>query len=158
MENTTSFLDNLDLGSLLDNLDLTKLVPDLSTLLGKVQLIVTVAVMVGPILMLLFGLWFLFLPPKEANHKAGFRTFFGMGSVEAWRFTQKAAGITWGILGLVLSVVMLIVCTGLPGKELMDMAGTALTCVLWEAGVALVSYVILCLIPLCLFNLRGQRR
>ncbi len=144
--------------AIFDNLDLTKLVPDLSTILGKVQLVVSVAVMVGPILMLVMGLYLFFLPPKEANHRMGFRTWFGMGSVEAWRFTQKAAGITWGGLGLILSVIMGIVCLGLPGKELMAMVDTALTCVLWQAGAALVSYAALCLIPLCLFNSKGQRR
>lgn len=144
--------------ALFEAIDLTKLVPEMDTLLGKVQTVTSVALMIGPIVMLIFGLWYFFLPPKEANYKAGFRTWFGMGSVEAWRFTQKLAGIVWGGLGLILSVIMLILCLGFGEKQLMEIANTALICLLWQAGLALISYLVICLIVTFRYNSLGYPR
>ncbi len=141
-----------------DNMDFTKLVPDLSTLLGRVQAAVTLALLVGPVLMLVFGLWFFFLPMKEANHHIGFRTWFGMGTVEAWRYTQRIAGIVWICLGAVLTAVMGIVCLVLIGKDLMTIANTAFICLAIEAGLAVLSYVILYFLPLKRFDISGYRK
>lgn len=144
--------------ALFDKLDLTKLVPEMDTLLEKMQWVAGVAVMVGPLAMLFLGLWYLLLPPKEANYSAGFRTWFGMGSVEAWRMTQKIAGFTWIGCGVILSVVMWFVRRGFAGMELMDMAGKAFTCLLWQVGVAAFSYVAICVTVTILFDNRGIRR
>lgn len=144
--------------ALFDKLDLAKLVPEMDTLLEKMQWIAGVAVMVGPLVMLFLGLWYLLLPPKEANYSAGFRTWFGMGSEEAWRMTQKIAGFAWIGCGVVLSVVMWIISRGFANMELMDVAGKAFTCLLWQVGVAVVSYVAICLTVTILFDSRGIRR
>lgn len=149
MEKITAFFESIDL---------TKLVPELDTLLGKVQTITTLALLIGPILMLIFGLWFFFLPPKEANHRAGFRTWFGMGSVEAWRFTQRLAGVTWGGLGLILTIIMVIVSLTFGGKDIMGIANTAFICLIWQAGLALVSYLVICFIVMLCFDSKGLLR
>ncbi len=149
MEKLTAFFDSIDLETLL---------PELDTLLGKVQLIASVAMLLGPVLMLLFGLWYFLLPPKEANHKAGFRTWFGMGSVEAWRFAQRLAGIIYGVLGLILTVVMGILCLNLREKALMDMVTTAFTCLLWQVGLALISYLAICAVCAIRYKSNGSRR
>ena len=119
---------------------------------------VRIFVMAAPICILVFGLWFLFLPPKEANHRAGYRTYFGMGSVEAWRFTQFLAGIVWSALGLILTVVMLLISNGYRNMEMMDMVGNAITCVLWEIGTIVVCCLGINITALVLFNRKGQRR
>ena len=149
MEKITAFLESIDLA---------KLVPELDALLGKVQTATSLALMIGPVLMLIFGLWFFFLPPKEANHRAGFRTWFGMGSVAAWRFTQRLAGIVWGGLGLILTVVMGIICLSFGGKEIMDIVSTAFVCLIWQVGLALISYLAICLIVTICFNSKGNLR
>ena len=144
--------------ALFDKLDLAKLVPEMDTLLEKMQWIAGVAVMVGPLVMLFLGLWYLLLPPKEANYSAGFRTWFGMGSPEAWRTTQKIAGFAWIGCGVILTVVMWFISRGFANMELMDVAGKAFTCLLWQVGVAVVSYVVICLTVTILFDSRGIRR
>ena len=149
MEKITAFLESIDLA---------KLVPELDTLLGKVQTATSLALMIGPVLMLIFGLWFFFLPPKEANHRAGFRTWFGMGSVAAWRFTQRLAGIVWGGLGLILTVVMGIICLSFGDKEIMDIVNTAFICLIWQAGLALISYLAICVIVTICFDSKGNLR
>ena len=149
MEKITAFFDSIDLA---------KLVPEMDTLLGKVQTVTSLALVAGPILMLILGLWYYFLPPKEANHRAGFRTWFGMGSVEAWLFTQRLAGIVWGGLGLVLIIVMGIICLGFGGKELANIVTTALIALIWQAGLALVAYLAICVIVTVRYDSKGLRR
>lgn len=144
--------------ALFESLDLAKLVPQMDVLLEKMVWVVRVAVMAGPIVMLVFGLWYLLLPPKEANYGAGFRTWFGMGSVEAWRLTQKIAGFAWTGCGLVLCVVMWFVSRGFVGGDAMTMAGKALICLLWQVGVALVSYIAISVTMMVLYDSRGYRR
>ena len=97
-----------DFKGLMDGFDPAALLPNLDTVLGKLALIARIAVLVGPAAMVIMGLTYLFLSPKEANHYLGYRCYYGMGSVEAWQFTQRLAGIVWGAMGLVLGVVMLV--------------------------------------------------
>ena len=139
-------------------LDFAEFVPEMGSLLELVRSIASTVIVIGPIVMLLLGLWYFFLPPKEANHSVGFRTYFGMGSVEAWRFTQKIAGAAWCVIGLVLTIVMFIVRSGYAEKDIMDAVTSAIVCLLWQAGLALVSYILVCLIATICFDRKGNRR
>ena len=82
-----------DIKVLMDNFDPASLLPDLTTVVGKVEFITRIAVLVGPIVLLVLGILYFFAAPKEANYRAGYRCHFGMGSVEAWQYTQRLAGI-----------------------------------------------------------------
>ena len=146
------------LTEIFEKLDLTKLVPPMDTLLDKLLWIAKVAVLAGPIVMLVFGLWYLLLPPKEANYGAGFRTWFGMGSVEAWRMTQRIGGTVWSACGLILAVVMWFVSRGFAGGDPMVVAEKAMTCLVWQAAVAFISYIAVWIVMMFLFDSRGCRR
>ena len=146
------------LTEIFEKLDLTKLVPPMDTLLDKLLWIAKVAVLAGPIVMLVFGLWYLLLPPKEANYGAGFRTWFGMGSVEAWRMTQRIGGTVWSACGLVLAVVMWFVSRGFAGGDPMVVAEKAVTCLVWQVAVAFISYIAVWIVMMFLFDNRGCRR
>lgn len=147
-----------DIKTLMDNFDPATLLPDLSTLAGKVELITRIAVLIGPIVLLVMGLMYLLLSPKEANYYFGYRCYFGMGSVEAWRFTQRLAGIVWGVLGLALTGIMFLLTSGLAGKEVMDIISSGVTWILWEIGLALVSCLVINLIVMLRFNRKGELR
>ena len=147
-----------DIKTIMDNFDPASLLPDLSTLAGKVAFITRIAVMVGPIVLLVMGLAYLLLAPKEANYHFGYRCYFGMGSVEAWRFTQRLAGIVWGALGLVLTVIMFFLTAGFAGKEVMDIIGSGFTCILWEIGLTLVSCLAINTAAMIKFNRNGEYR
>ena len=147
-----------DLKTLMDEFEPASLLPELDTILGKAELITRIAVMIGPIILLILGLAYLLLSPKEANYYFGYRCYFGMGSVEAWRFTQRLAGIIWTLLGLTLTAVMFLVCGGFRGMEMMEMMNTAVTCVLWQAGLVLVSWLAINTIVALRFNAKGNLR
>lgn len=143
---------------LVNEFDFANFIPAVDSVLGWIELLVRLFVMAAPVCILVFGLWFLFLPPKEANHRAGYRTYFGMGSVEAWRFTQFLAGIIWSAVGLILSVVMLLVTNGYREMDMMDMVNNAIVCVLWEIGCIVLCCLGINITALVVFDRKGVRR
>ena len=147
-----------DLKSLMDDFDPAALLPELEELLGGLTQAVRIAVLAGPILILVFGLAYLLLAPKEANYIFGYRCVFGMGSVEAWRFTQRLAGIVWGVLGLVLTVVMFSLTKDFPGREVTEVIWSALKYVLWEAGVTALSCLAINTAVMIRFTYSGEYR
>ena len=151
-------MDMETIKSLLNDFDPMAFIPELDSLVGWLELAVRVSVLAGPVILLFLGLWYLLLPPKEANHSAGYRTYWGMGSVEAWRFCQKIAGIAWGALGLVLTVVMVLITNGYRGMDAMDMVYSAVKCILWEIGLAVVSSLAINITMMVLFDRKGERR
>ena len=147
-----------DLKTLMDEFDPASLLPELDTVVGKVELVTRIAVLAGPIILLVLGLAYLLLSPKEANYHFGYRCYFGMGSVEAWRFSQRLAGAVWSVLGLGLTAVMLLVCGNFRGQEIMDVLSSALRCLLWEAGAVAVSCLAINGTVALRYNARGDRR
>lgn len=143
---------------LLNNFSLEKYIPKLDTLMGWVQWLVSLAVRVGPICILVLGLIYLLIPPKEANRKAGFRTYFGMGSVMAWNFTQRVAGILMVPVGLILTITAYLKVGKFPDMDLMTMAESAVDTIKGQVICALVIYIFMFGLTAVLFNRRGDCR
>ena len=143
---------------LLDGVDPATLLPDVSTVVGKVQLVCTLAILAAPLVMLVLGIAYLCFAPKEANSDFGYRTAFGMGSVSAWRRTQKLAGLVFSILGLLLTIVMLLVSLTLPSRAPMDMVWLAVKCLLWQGALALLSKATINGLTMLHYNYRGTKR
>ena len=156
--NTEPAVDIASIKEMMDGFDPASLLPELNQVFTTMASICRVAVMAGPIVLLVLGLAYLFLSPKEANYYFGYRCYYGMGSVQAWRFTQRLAGIVLGGLGLVLTGVMLMISGGFAGMQTMDMAWKALTCVLWEAGLAAAAIVAINVTATMTFDKRGEYR
>jgi len=157
-EATEAAVDIASIKQLMDGFDPASLLPELGSVFGTMASICRIAVLIGPIVLLVLGLAYLFLSPKEANYYFGYRCYYGMGSVQAWRFTQRLAGIVLGGLGLVLTGVMLVLSGGFAGMETMDMAWRALTCVLWEAALAAGAVIAINVIAAVVFDKRGEYR
>ena len=151
-------LDIESIKSLLDGFDPASLLPDLSGLFGSLETVCRIAVLIGPILLLVMGLCYLFLSPKEANYYFGYRTYFGMGSVHAWRFTQRLAGIVLGGLGLVLTVVMFFMVSSFGGMDVMDMVWKSANCLIWEAVLSFFSNFFFFLAAFLRFDRKGEYR
>ena len=143
---------------IMDAFDPASLLPELDTITGKIDLVCRIAVMAGPIVLLVLGLAYLFAAPKEANYSFGYRCYFGMGSVEAWRFTQRLAGIVMGALGLVLSVIMFFVIGSFGSMEIMDLVWKAAVSLIWEAVLALVACLAINITAAVRFDRKGEYR
>jgi len=157
-EVTEAAIDMESIKELMDGFDPTTLLPDLSGLFGSLETVCRWAVMLGPVLLLVMGLMYLFLSPKEANYYFGYRTYFGMGSVHAWRFTQRIAGVLLGGLGLILTVIMLIVSGSFGSLEVMDMVWRAVSCLVWEAVLALIANLTIAAAAAATFDRNGEYR
>ena len=147
MEKITELLDNLE--------NLGDLLPKLNTLTGWVQWLISLAVRIGPICILVLGLIYLLIPPREANRKAGYRTLFGMGSITAWHFTQRVAGCVMTVFGAILTVSAYITVARITKLDLMDMAHAAFRAVMVQAIIALIIYVFMFVLTAVIFDYNG---
>ena len=147
-----------DLKSLMDAFDPATLLPELDSMMGILATAMRLAILAGPIILLVLGICYMFIAPKEANYYFGYRCYFGMGSVEAWRYTQRIAGLIWAILGLGLTVVMVPVSGGFAGKQTQEMLTLAMTCILWEAGLVAVSCLAIHVLVAMNFTASGDYR
>ena len=147
-----------DFKGLMDDFDPASLLPELDTIMGKIAIIARIAVLIGPAVLLVMGLVYIFASPKEANYTLGYRCYFGMGSVEAWRFTQKLAGIAFAALGLGLGIVMLLVSGGFAAMETMDLLWRAVWCMVWEAGLTAAACIAVNTVVMLRFDRKGLLR
>ena len=85
------------------------------------------------------GLYYFLLPPKEANHSAGYRFRYGMRKIKVWLFMQRIAGMVYSLVGLVLTIVMAIICIRFGSMGAEEMLWSAVKCILWELGVIAVA-------------------
>ena len=150
---------NMDsIKELLSNFDLSNFLPEINTIMGWVTMLLRLAVMAGPVIILVLGLIYLFAPPKEANHSFGFRCYYGMGSVEAWLFTQRLAGIVLGALGLVLTIVMAVITNSYNTLAPDAMVFSAVKCLVWQFGLIAISCLGIHLTAAVMFDRFGSRR
>ena len=147
-----------DIKVLMDNFDPAALLPDLSSVPGMVATVTRLAVLIGPIVLLVMGILYFFVSPKEANYHFGYRCYFGMGSEEAWCFTQRLAGIIWAVLGLVLTIVMVLISGGYGSKDISEIIGSGLICLIWEIALALLSCLAINLTAMIRYDRKGLRR
>lgn len=155
---TEAALDIESIKELMDAFDPAALLPELGDIFSTITTICQIAVMVGPILLLVLGLAYLFFAPREANYYFGYRCYFGMGSVEAWRFTQRLAGIVLGLSGLILSGIMLLLSAGFPGMTPVETVWRAFWCLIWQAVIALLANGGIWLAAFLRFDARGNFR
>ena len=94
----------------------------------------------------------------EANYYFGFRCYYGMGSVQAWRFTQRLAGLLYSVLGLALTLIMLLISSGFDKLEVTDMVWRAADCLIWQAVLVLAATVTIHVSAAMRYDRRGLRR
>lgn len=143
---------------LMNNFSLEKYVPELDSVIDVTQKAIELAVRVGPLCLLVLGLIYLLIPPKEANRYFGFRTYFGMGSVSAWRFTQRVSGGIMTLIGLVLLLIAKGAIKKFSGMDLMEMSDKAFDLIRGQIICALIIWVFMFLLTAVLFNRKGQYR
>ena len=143
---------------LLDGIDPAAWLPDLEKVFSSLEPLCRMAVLLGPVVLLLLGLSYLLLSPKEANYYLGYRCYYGMGSEYAWRFTQRLAGFLFTGTGIVLCVVMFVIAAGFGKMELTDMVWRAASCLLVELAAAILLILSVNLTAAFRFDRKGNRR
>ncbi len=143
---------------IIGGMDPAALLPDLWAIFDNLDTALRVLVLVGPLCLLGLGLLYLLAPPAEANHVFGYRHFWGMSSVEAWKFTQWTAGLVWTGLGLVMTVVMGFICNSYRDMAWEAMLFSALTAVLVELLLVWLSTILINALVVFQFDRNGDRR
>ena len=157
----TNPLEALDIDSIkaiMDGFDPASLLPELSEIFTTLPGICRLCVMIGPLVLLALGLAYLFFAPKEANWYFGYRCYYGMGSVYAWRFTQRFAGVVLSVTGIALSIIMFVLSANFGSMDVTDMVWKALELLLWEAGITLAANVAINLAAALRFDRKGRHR
>ena len=108
-----------------NELNIGALVPSLGTILGLIRFLFFLAVLAGPVIMLVLGWIYSTKPPKEANYSVGYRFWWGMSSLEAWTFTQQLAGKVFTLFGRILTAIAAVIGIILFFLQPMAMAWTA---------------------------------
>ena len=150
MEKITELLDKFK--------DIEKLIPKMDKLVEWAHWLMSIAVRIGPLCILFLGVIYLLIPPKEANRKFGFRTYFGMGSVEAWLFTQRTAGIIMTIAGLILHKAAKSASKKFAGMAITAVAEEAFEIFKGQVKWILFIYVFMFLITMVAYNSKGLCR
>ena len=151
-------MTNDDLKTLLDGSDLGTALPDLNAFVEGLAPVMKIALLAGPVILLVLGLVYLLASPKEANYTMGYRCYFGMGSVHAWRYTQRLAGILFTVVGLILSLVMFSATGKFAGMEVMDMLWKTIRYGIIEAVVILLTILTINITVACFFDAKGRLR
>lgn len=141
-----------------DNFGINDLLPEMGGFLGDIRFYLCLFLLVTPILMLAMGALRFFLPAKEANRSAGYRTYFGMGSTYAWRVTQWVSGIVYMGIGGLLLILAIIQCIVMGGKDAMDAVTGMFTWLIVE-GVGLILAIVAVEVAIGLqFDKKGNLR
>ena len=146
------------LKSIFEGFDLAAFLPKMDSILGWVETLLRICVMIGPLLLLGFGLLYLIAPPKEANYSLGYRFWWSMASLDAWQFTHKLVGVIWTVLGLGLTIFMAVICNAFRRMETMEMVWSAVKAIGLELGLILASCLIVNIVVVILFDRKGYRR
>ncbi len=147
-----------DILSFFQDFDFAKLLPEPEKYMNSLEGWIRFFVLLGPLVLLGLGIWYYYCPPKEANYRAGFRTYFGMGSVEAWMFAQKLAGKAYLILGGGLTAVMFVISLFFSGKNAMATVIVALICVIVELLLVIAVWVLIYMLVYRAYDKDGNRR
>ena len=158
MAATEELLDVESIKALLDGFDPAALLPDLSKVFDSLVPVCRIAVLLGPVVLLILGLSYLIFSPKEANYYLGYRCYFGMGSEYAWRFTQRLAGWLFTLTGLALTVVMFAISLGFSGMPLTDMVWRAAACLVLELIASVLLILTVNLSAAFRFDRKGKHR
>ena len=155
---TEAALDFEAIKKTFEDFDLAKLLPQIDSIFDKITVLCRICVMLGPVLLLILGLCYLLLAPKEANFYFGYRCYYGMGSVHAWRFTQRIAGMVLGGLGLVLTVIMAILSLGFGSMEVEALLWRTVWCLVWQAVLTGLATLAINGLAMFWFNRKGELR
>ena len=141
-----------------EEMDLTKYLPDISAMQDSLVPWMRFFVILGPMIMLLLGLYYFFLSPKEVSHDAGYRFRYAMSQTGVWQTAQRLAGLAYGSAGLVLTVLMLVLSFGFSHRTPPSLVWFAVKCIFWEVILTVVVTLAVNIFIVMKFDHKGNPR
>ena len=152
MDKLMSIFEGLNLGGLKDKL------PSVESLVSGLAGWSRFLVLIGPLLMLALGIFYMFFAPKEANHALGYRFFYAKSRVCVWQFAQRLGGLVYAVVGGILFIVMLIISFRFGRLAAPDLVWLAVKCVMWEIALVLISTLAVNVVIVVLYDFKGNLR
>ena len=143
---------------LMDGMDIAALLPDIMDIMNGIALLAQIALFLAPLILLGLGLYYFLLSPKEANFTTGYRCYYGMGSEEAWRFTQRLAGVIWILAGIIMTLGVVLLRYRFAAMDLSQLMWTAIFCLLLQGAIVLVLRALIHFIVLLRYDRKGNKR
>ena len=137
---------------------LDKIIPELNTFLTDIRTWLGLLLYIAPVVLLVMGAFFFFLSPPEANHRLGYRSIYGMGSVPAWKFSQKLAGMVLAGLGVLLLIAAVIGSIIISGKALADVMSPVETILIIQGVSIVAAYIGIEVTLIVRYDLAGNLR
>lgn len=147
-----SIFEGLNLGGLKDK------IPSAESLVSGLVGWSRFLVLLGPLLMLALGIFYMFFAPKEANHALGYRFFYAKSRMSVWQFAQRLAGMAYAGVGGILFIVMLIISFRFGRMAAPDLVWLAAKCVMWQVALALIATLAVNVVIVVLFDFQGNPR
>ncbi len=147
--------------AIFEGFDIEKLgtqLPSAESLMHGLTGWVVLLVLAGPLLMLGFGIYYLFFAPEEANHSVGYRFFYAMSQVRVWQHAQRLAGLAYTVTGGLLLVIMGLISLSFAGMAPPDMVWRAAKCLLWEVILAVIATLAVDILIIVLYDSKGNVR
>ncbi len=141
-----------------ENFDITKLIPSADSLFSGLDFWMVLLVLLGPLVMLFFGLYYMFLSPKEANYSVGYRFFYAMSQVKVWQHAQRLAGFAYTGLGAFLLLIMTFVSFRFGLLPPPDMVWLAAKCLLWEVVLVIIATLVVNILIILMYDAKGNAR
>lgn len=114
----------------IQDFDIASLLPELEGFLGSLRFWCGLAALVGPALLLIFGLMFLKRPDAATNRSLGFIVCPEDASESTRKHAQRLAGLYWAGAGGGLAVVTLLVLLFTIGADALGMLTATTVCLI----------------------------
>lgn len=147
--------------SIFEGFDVEKLgekLPSAESLMSGLSGWMALLVLAGPLLMLGFGVYYLFFAPKEANHSVGYRFFYAMSRAEVWQHAQRLAGVAYAALGGFLFIIMGLISLSYSVLPTPDMVWLAVKCMIWEVVLVIIATLAVDILIVVLYDYKGNLR
>lgn len=123
--------------------DIASFLPELEGFLGSLRFWCGFAALIGPVLLLCFGLMLLMKPDAGINRFLGFRICREEDSDAVRKYAQRLAGQYWAGTGGVLAVVTLLVLLFTIGADALGMLTATTVCLLVQLAAVIAIWIIL---------------
>lgn len=134
------------------------LLPSAESLMSGLTGWMRLLVIVGPLLMLGFGIYYLFFAPKEANHMMGYRFFYAMSHVEVWQHAQRLAGVAYAAVGGILFIIIGLISLSFGRLAAPDLVWVAVKCLIWEVVLVIIATLAVDILIVVLYDYNGDPR
>ena len=134
------------------------LLPSAESLMNGLTGWMRLLVIIGPLLMLGFGIYYLYFAPKEANHRMGYRFFYAMSRVEVWQHAQRLAGVAYAAMGGILFIIMGLISLSFGRLATPDLVWVAMKCLIWEVVLVIIATLAVDILIVVLYDYNGDPR